>query len=160
MAELAFAYYFARQYDEALSEDRRATELDQTNPKPPDFTAALIYVEKGMYNQAIAELQKFGDIPFALGHMGNAYARAHRVAEAQGTIAKPKPHIAKDKLGNYEAALVYSGLGDKDQAFEWLERAYKVRDKGLTYFKVDPCLDPLRSDPRFQDLVRRMNFPQ
>jgi hypothetical protein len=112
-----------------------------------------------MYEQAIAEFQKMGDYPSVLGHMGNAYARAHRVAEAQETIRKLKEYIAKENVGNYEVALVYSGLGSKDQAFEWLEKAYKARDKGLTFLKVDPCLTPLRSDPRFQDLVRRVGLP-
>jgi len=56
-------------------------------------------------------------------------------------------------------ALIYAGLGGKDQAFEWLERAYDERDKGILFLMVDPPLDPLRSDPRFQDLLRRMNLP-
>jgi hypothetical protein len=67
--------------------------------------------------------------------------------------------LAKGAVGVYEIALVYAGLGEKDLAFEWLERAYNERDKGLISLRVDPPLDPLRSDPRFQELVRRMNFP-
>jgi hypothetical protein len=59
----------------------------------------------------------------------------------------------------YGIALVHAGLGEKDQAFEWLERAYAERDKGMLFLLVDQTLDPLRSDPRFDDLVRRMNFP-
>ena len=55
---------------------------------------------------------------------------------------------------------MYAGLDEKDQAFEWLEKAYGVRDKGIRYLKVDPTLDPLRSDPRFQVLLRKMNFPE
>ena len=56
-------------------------------------------------------------------------------------------------------AIVYIGLGDKDQAFAWLEKAYEDRSTFLTEFKVEPMFDSLRSDPRFQDLLRRMNFP-
>jgi hypothetical protein len=74
-------------------------------------------------------------------------------------IRKLKEHVRKDKVGTYEIALVYAGLGEKDQAFEWLEKAYEAHDKGLIYLKVDPPVDPLRSDPRFQDLLRRMKFP-
>jgi hypothetical protein len=66
---------------------------------------------------------------------------------------------SKQKLGTYKVALVYAGLGDRDRAFEWLEKACKAHDKGMIGLKVDPPLDPLRSDPRFQDLLRRMNFP-
>jgi hypothetical protein len=68
--------------------------------------------------------------------------------------------LAEDDIGIYEVALIHAGLGEKDQAFEWLERAYEERDKGLLFLRIDPPLDPLRSDPRFQDLLRRMNFPE
>jgi hypothetical protein len=70
-----------------------------------------------------------------------------------------KERTKKDKLGTYEVALVCAGLGDKDQAIEWLEKAYQEHSVGVMFLKVDPTLDPLRSDPRFQDLLRRMNFP-
>ena len=64
-----------------------------------------------------------------------------------------------ETVGTYGIAIIHAGLGEKDQAFEWLEKAYEVRDLGMVFLKVDPTLDPLRSDPRFQDLLRRMNFP-
>jgi hypothetical protein len=62
-------------------------------------------------------------------------------------------------VGRYEIALVYAGTGEKGEAFAWLEKSFVARDKGLTYLKIDPCLDPLRSDARFQDLVRRVGLP-
>jgi hypothetical protein len=62
-------------------------------------------------------------------------------------------------LSPYDIAVVYAGLGERDQALAWLERAYQERCGFITVLKVDPRLDSLRSDPRFQDLVRRMNFP-
>jgi hypothetical protein len=58
-------------------------------------------------------------------------------------------------VGRYEIALVYAGLGDKDRAFHWLDAAYQAHDVGLVYLKVDPCLNPLRSDPRFAVLLQR-----
>lgn len=156
------AYYSARQYDQALAQVKRVEGLD------PDydirnfdvhFRLGVIYAEKGMYDQAIKEFLKIGDHPHALGHMGHTYARAGRIAEARATIPKLQEHIRKDGIGAYEIALVYTGLGEKDEAFKWLEKAYAARDKGLTYLKVDPCFDPLRSDPRFQDLLRRVGLP-
>jgi hypothetical protein len=81
------------------------------------------------------------------------------VAEARAVIPKLQEHIRRDGIGTYEIALVYAGLREKDQAFAWLEKAYAVRDKGLTFLKVDPCVDPLRSDPRFQNLLRRVGLP-
>jgi tetratricopeptide (TPR) repeat protein len=153
-----FAYYFARQYDDALAQIQRAYSLE---PNPPEFLFpfGVIYAEKGMYREAIGEFQKLGDQPHALGHMGNTYARMGRAAEARQMISKLEEHVQKDGLGRYEIALVYAGLGEKDAAFGWLEKSYATRDKGLTYLKIDPCLDPLRSDQRFQDLIRRVGLP-
>ena len=74
-------------------------------------------------------------------------------------IRELKERLAEEAVGAFEIALVYAGLGKKDLAFEWLEGAYAERDKGLLSLKVDPLLDPLRSDARFQVLLRRMNCP-
>jgi TolB-like protein len=153
-------YYFAHQYDEALSQLQRAYVLEPRSPKflfP--FESGVIYAEKGMYGKAVGEFQKLGDQPHALGHMGNVYARMERVSEAHATISKLEEHVQKNGIGRYEIALVYAGLGKKDEAFTWLEKSYDVRDKGLTYLKIDPCMDPLRSDPRFARLVRRVGLP-
>ncbi len=153
-------YYFAHQYDEALSQLQRAHLLE---PHPPKFLfpfeSGVIYAEKGMYGRAVGEFQKLGDQPHALGHMGNVYARMERVGEARATISRLQEHVQKNGIGRYEIALVYAGLGEKDAAFSWLEKSYDVRDKGLTYLKIDPCMDPLRSDPRFSRLVRRVGLP-
>jgi len=153
-------YYFGRRYDEALVEYQRGNSL-LASPGPwTHLNPGGVYRQKGMYKEAIAELLQVPDGPIKFGHLANAYARAGKRAEAQEMIRKLKERAQKDKVGTYEVALVYAGLGEKDQAFEWLERAYQVRDKGMCFLKVDPLFDPLRSDPRFQDLLRRMNFPQ
>jgi tetratricopeptide (TPR) repeat protein len=157
-AETVEAYYYARQYEAALDELKR---LDAANPQRIllDFWFGVIYREKGLYDQSVQSFRKMGDHPHALGHLGNAYARAGHLDEARAIIPRLQEHIRKDGVGTYEIALVYAGLRNKDQAFEWLEKAYAVRDKGLTFLKVDPCVDPLRSDPRFQDLLRRVGLP-
>ena len=62
-------------------------------------------------------------------------------------------------IGRCEIALVYAGLGEKDEAFGWLEKSLVAHDKGLTYLKIDPCMDPLRSDLRFDGLVRHVGLP-
>jgi len=154
----AYSYYFARQYDQALAQMQRASEL-QHNPAELTFPLGSIYVEKGMYQEGIQEFQKLGDAPHALGHMGNAYARSGNPAPARQMIPRLEEHVRIDGVGRYEIALVYAGLGQKDQAFVWLEKAYAGHDKGLTYLKIDPCMDSLRSDQRFQDLVRRVGLP-
>ncbi len=154
----AFGYYYARQYDQALLQMQHAAALHH-EPGELIFPLAVIYVEKGMYDEAIQQFQKLDDQPHALGHMGNAFARIGRAAEARQMIAALQKHVQDTGVGRYEIALVYAGLGEKDEAFAWLEKSFAVRDKGLTYLKIDPCLDPLRSDPRFQDLVRRVGLP-
>lgn len=68
--------------------------------------------------------------------------------------------MRKRGVGGYEIALVYAGLGEKSKAFTWLENSYKSHNEGLTNLKIDPCLDPLRSDPRFDALVRRVGLTQ
>jgi len=155
---LGFADYFARRYDEALASIQKADDIEK-GAWEFDFPRGTIYAEKGMYDQAIAEFKKLGDQPHALGHMGNVYARMGRAAEARELISQLQQHVDADGIGRYEIAIVYAGLGDKDQAFSWLEKAFTVRDKGLTYLKIDPCVDPLRSDPRFRDLLRRVGLP-
>ncbi len=152
-----FICYFARHYDDALSLIQRVHAL---NINPPDwsFLRGDIYVEQRKYPESIAEFLKSGDGPDSLGHLGNAYARAGRIDDARKTIARLEQHIQKNGVGRYEIALVYAGLGNKQQAFKWLEDAYAAHDVGLLYLRVDPCLDPLRSDPRFDDLVRRVGL--
>jgi tetratricopeptide (TPR) repeat protein len=157
---VGIAYYFARQFDRALSAYRDALEFN------PDldlhFWLGATYREKGMYEKAIAEFRKADDMnparPFMFGHLGNTYARAGRAKEARECIRKLFKE--DEKIRCCPLAGVYMGLGEKDKALEWLEKAYAVRDQGLAFLKVDPLADPLRSDPRFERILRRMNFPQ
>jgi TolB-like protein/Tfp pilus assembly protein PilF len=152
-----FIYYFSRQYDQALSLIQRVRALD-INPPDWSFLLGDVYAEKGMYADSIREFLKSGNGPDSLGHLGNAYARAGQADAARKTIAKLEENVRKDGVGRYEIALVYTGLGKKQEAFKWLEEAYNAHDVGLVYLKIDPCLDPLRSDPRFDDLLRRVGL--
>jgi TolB-like protein/Flp pilus assembly protein TadD len=154
-----FIYYFSREYDPALSLIRRVRALD-INPPDWSFLLGDVYAEKGMYAEAIAEFIKSGNGPDSLGHLGNSYARAGQVDAARRTISHLEEHVRKDGVGRYEIALIYTGLGKKQEAFKWLEESYNAHDVGLVYLKVDPPLDPLRSDPRFEDLVRRVGLAQ
>ena len=156
---VAYCYYSARQYDKALDQIRKASELNLVSPDSwIHWTLGIIYRDQGNYEKAIEQFRILGEFPHVLGHLGNAYARAGQRAEANQTVSTLKDYVQKRGVGTYEIALVYAGLGNKDEAFAWLEKSYKARDKGLTYLKLDPCVDPLRSDPRFQDLLRRMGL--
>jgi tetratricopeptide (TPR) repeat protein len=153
----AYIKYFARLYDAALDDLQRAASLPHTLH---EFHFALgdIYAEKGRYHEAAEKFRELGG-PHATGHLGNIYARQGRVSDAQGIVNQLKHEIERSGIGRYEIALIYAGAGDKNNAFEWLERSFENRDKGLTYLKIDPCLDPLRADPRLQDLIKRVGFP-
>jgi TolB-like protein/Tfp pilus assembly protein PilF len=150
----AFTYYFSRRYDEAL-----ATAQNGPQHQSDHFLLGDVLAEKRMYKDAINEFLKLDDLPHSLGHLGNAYARAGQVREARKILAELIGYVSKHEIGRYEIALVYAGLGEKNEAFAWLEEAYKTHSEGLTNLKIDPCLDPLRSDTRFNELVRRVGLP-
>jgi serine/threonine protein kinase/Tfp pilus assembly protein PilF len=156
----SFTCWLSREYDQALESAQRLMALQGSSPNRGDSIVARVYRDKGMYAESIAEWGKLEESLIVLGHGGNAYARAGNRAKAQECIRKLEERFEKDNLGAYEIALVYTGLGEKNHAFEWLDRAFGVPDKGLSYLKVDPTLDPLRSDPRFSALLSRMHFPE
>ena len=153
----AFIDYFARRYDAALGDLGRAANLPHT-PQEFHFPLGDIYAEKGMYSEAAEKFKELGG-PHAIGHLGNVYARWGRTADARTAIEELKQEVDKSGIGRYEIALIFAGLGDKDSAFTWLESAFQARDKGMLYLKIDPCLDPLRSDSRFQAFIQRVGFP-
>ncbi len=155
--ERAYIRYFARQYDAALRDLERASYLPHS-PQQFHFALGDIYTEKGLYRDAEQKFLELGG-PHATGHLGNLYARQSRAPEAQAIIAELSQSVVKTGIGRYEIALVYAGLGDRNNAFDWLERSLQTHDKGLTYLKVDPCIDPLRTDPRLDDLIKRVGFP-
>jgi len=152
-----FIDYFAHQYDKALavSQTARGLKIDLGDW---NFLRGDIASGKGRYAEAIAAFLQAGNGPYALGHLGHAYARAGQRAAAEKLIAQLERNVNHTGIGRYEIALTYVGLGDKDHAFQWLEEAYREHDVGLVYLKVDPCLDPLRADPRFDSLLRRVGL--
>jgi TolB-like protein/DNA-binding winged helix-turn-helix (wHTH) protein/Tfp pilus assembly protein PilF len=160
-AQFGRVYRDARRYDEAVDQCRKTLELD------PNFTMAhwclgLAYVGKKMYTDAIREFQKAraaGGCPCELAGLGYAYAVADNRDEALSILRQMKTQSQQSYPFSCLIAEVYAGLGDKDRAFEWLNRAYKERDGQLTSLGFDPFFDSLRSDPRFADLVRRMGLP-
>ncbi len=93
------------------------------------------------------------------GGLGYAYARAGKSAEARKVLSELKELSKRRYVSGCDFAAIYAGLGEKDQAFASLERAYEQRDYRLITVNMLPLLDPLRSDPRFQDLLRRIGLP-
>ena len=161
-ANLGQSLYFSRRYAQAIEQLRKAIDMD------PNFWVAhsdlgLAYEQKGQFPEAIAELQKAvlleGAIPAPTALLGRAYAVSGKRAEAQKVLDELKERSKRSYVPPYNIAIIYTGLGEKDQALAWLEKAYAERSFYLTLLKVDPDLDSLRSDPRFQDLARRVGLP-
>lgn len=97
---------------------------------------------------------------WTLGELGHAYARLGRKSEAEQVLKKFTRRSEHGYVPGYNVAMVYAGLGRKEQALTFLEKAYADRCSTLMFIKVDPEFDSLHSEPRFADLVRRMNFPK
>jgi serine/threonine protein kinase/tetratricopeptide (TPR) repeat protein len=155
-------FYLSRDYDGAIKQYEKALEID------PDFLLtrhwlALSYVQKGMKQEAIAELRALdlsGGYTWALASLGCIYGMCGQKRKAEHVIQRLKEGSTRKYICSYDIALVYAGLGDKDQAFHWLERAFDERFVLLFLLKAEPLFDSLRSDPRFQDLVRRIGLSQ
>lgn len=156
-------YHLARQYDLAIEQHRRTLELNPNHPNARPLLA-LVYEQKGMYLEAIAELGKaatfFAGSSRVRGPLGRVYGLAGRRAEALGVLRE----LLRDRAGpKYVAAddiaAVYVGLGDTARAFEWLGRACEEHATAMVNLKVEPAFDRLRGDPRFGDLIRCVGLP-
>jgi len=104
--------------------------------------------------------RQLNDDPQVLALLGHAYAASGRRGEALRTLDQLKEISGHRHVSAYSLALVHAGLGERDQAFQWLEQGYQSRDWQMNYPKVDPLLDDLRSDPRFTDLLHRAGLSQ
>jgi eukaryotic-like serine/threonine-protein kinase len=160
---LGGVFYIARQYDQAIEQLRKTLELD------PNFVLAhdqlgLAYLQKSMYKEGIAECEKELVISpgntLVLATLGYAYAVGGRRAEAQKVLDQLNEMSKQKYVPAVFVAQIYAGLREKDNAFAWLKKAYEDRSIGgsVVATKVNPTFDPLRSDPRFADLLRRMNL--
>src|SRR5262245_13896986 len=150
----------ARRYDEAIEQFRRVIAMDQNNYQA-HWLLGHTYAAAGRFAEAVAASEKAAALsrtPGALGFLGMCYGLAGRKAEANKILNEllelnRRRYVTPPALAN-----VYIGLGDKDQAFFWLEKAYQDRSNYLAYLKVFPGCDSLRSDPRLDDLLRRMGL--
>lgn len=150
---LASVLYAARRYDEAIAQLRKVLELD------PNFFAAHVglghlYAAQARYGEALAEFAHAGERP---EFMAWVHALAGRKAEAREFLARALETAGTSRV---ISSVVYALLGEKDKAYECLEQAYAQRDSIIIFSRTLPPFDPLRSDPRFQHLLRRMKFPE
>jgi len=159
-ATLAYMYYQARQYDQAIAKYQGMAELE---PKKSGAYSGLasIYEQMRRYEDAVKARQKALTLSGAQHEEVEALGRAYSESGPKGywmwRLEKLKGQYEHEP---YLTAQFYAQLGDKEQAFAWLENAYDKHDGRLYRLKVEPLLDPLRNDPRFGDLLSRMNFPE
>jgi len=158
---LGIDFYYARQYDEAIAQLEKTVNLE-----PRYYNASLYlgqaYEQKKMYQKAIATFQKGMSQsernPKLLASLGHAYALSGERDKAQKALDELREISKRQYVSPYLFAVVYAGLGDKDQTFAWLEKAFQDRSFFLIWLKVEPLFDPLRDDSRFQDLLRRIGL--
>jgi serine/threonine-protein kinase len=158
---LAWHHQFARQYEEAIEQCWKTSEL-HPNSFWPAYFFGLAYEQQGQVDRAVEEFRNAvtmsGDVTFAAAALGHLYGTAGRIAAAKSIYDELSTRAKRAYVPAYDIALVCAGLGWKDQALENLSRAYRERSGWMTYLKVDPRLDPLRSDSRFIDLLHRVHL--
>ena len=158
-ANVGVIHYFARQYDQAIE------ELQNVLRDHPDFTTAkwglaLAYEQKGSYQQALPEMEKASARrqANALASLGHLYGVMGRKQEANKILKELRMRAPQENISGYQIALVHIGLGETQEALGALRQAYRERSTLLTYIGMDPRFDPLRSDPAFQELLRRIGL--
>jgi eukaryotic-like serine/threonine-protein kinase len=158
-----YIYTMAHRYDESFPWFQKGIELDPGS-NIAHAELAWTYAFKGMFAEAMAEHRKMSEPPaegsVISAGIGYVYAVSGRRDEALKIIDHFK-NLAKEKyVDGYILAIVYSGLGDKDEAFHWLNRGIEQRSAGMAFLKCDPFFDRLHSDPRFPEVLRRIGLPQ
>ncbi len=158
---LGYRFYYARQYQPAIDQLQKTLAMDSSFVPAHDYLGRA-YEQSGMTAPSLAEFQKALDLSGGdtndLAALGQAYAVAHRDAEARGILEQLKERSRQTYVQPAAIAVIYLALGEKDQAFDWLQKAYDDRSAWLLYLKIDPWADNARGDSRFADLVHRI-FP-
>ncbi len=161
-AAIGWAYYMARRYDDALEQLLQTVELDPNYPVA-HWILGLLYRTTGRYELAITEGEKgadlSGDSPLMRAALAHSYGKAGRAKEAR-QILDDLTKLAEHKyIAPHFFAGIHIGLGENARAVEYLDKSYKEHSHWLTYLHLDPSMDDLRNDPRFQDLLRRVGLP-
>jgi TolB-like protein/DNA-binding winged helix-turn-helix (wHTH) protein/tetratricopeptide (TPR) repeat protein len=161
-AEVVRTLYYGRQYAEAAQQARKAQLLDPGFPRT-HFWLGRVYAQMGKYPEAIAEAERAGPSPdstLRVTEMAYACARAGKTAEAGAFLRDLHQRSKRGYVPAYDLAVVHLALGEKEAALQWLQRAYDEHDWGLMVLAVEPRLDPLRADQRFQELVRKVGLQE
>jgi tetratricopeptide (TPR) repeat protein len=162
---VGFVHIWARQYDDAILECKKVANEDPTIAYT-HVCLAQAYWAKHMYPQVVGEWKVYGQLSSDRreSDFASAMEQGFRSGGWKGALTKGiEDRQTQRKTGYasaYQIAILYADLGDKNQAFQWLNTAYQERDSYLMGLKTDFQLEPLRSDPRFAELVRKVGLPQ
>jgi serine/threonine-protein kinase len=155
---LSFYLYWARKYDDAIEQARKTLEMDP-NSAINHVLLGLSFLKKGDTAGAIAELQKTkAPDPGAWyqGYLGYAYGISGDRAKAEQSLHELEDLAKQQYVSPTAFATIYLGLGNKEKALDWLEKAYEQRDSACWYLKIDQIYDSVRNEPRFQALVQKV----
>ncbi len=160
---LGWRLYMAHQYDQAIEQLQNTLDMDP-NFALPRMVLGQAYEQKGSYQRAIAELEKAAnlshDSPQMLGALGHVYGASGERPEAEKVLSRLLEQSKKQYVSPFYVAIVYAGLRENEKALDWLEKAYQDRSNAIIFLKVDPELDGLRTNPRFQTLLHRLALPE
>jgi TolB-like protein/tetratricopeptide (TPR) repeat protein len=160
-SEVGYACYVARRPDAAIEQLRKTLELDPTFSYA-SYVLAQAYEQKRAYEGAITELNRArpisADWSFIVADLGYVDALLGKRSEAEKIIEELKERTAQEYIDPVLIAYIYIALGDKDEAFAWMDKAYQERSGLFVWLQIEPKFDPIRSDPRFDELVRRMGL--
>jgi tetratricopeptide (TPR) repeat protein len=153
--------YYSRQYDRAIERFRAVLDME------PGFARTLVvveaYVQKGQFQDALAEIERWprhGDLRWVWAEQAYLYGRSGQPAHARQALHELEQLNRGRRIVPFQMITSNLGLGNRDRAFAWLEKAYLEHSSALTALKADPIYDLLRSDSRFQDLLRRVGLSQ
>jgi len=158
---LGWNYLYARRSDQAIEQMHKAIAMD------PDFFRAHLflgraYEQKEMYKEALTAYQRASELEANRGEtrviLGHLHAVSGNRAEASKILDELKELYSQNKVSAYDLAILYTGLGENEQALAWLKKAFEERSGGLLLLKADPIFDRLRSDRRFAELLRGLNL--
>lgn len=153
--------YLARRYDEAIRQFVKTLQQDP-NFVPAHYGIAFAYAQIGKYKEAIDSCEKTialsGCRTCYLAGLGYVYGLSGRKEEALEAISELEKNLDTDYVSAADIAMVYAGLSDRDEAFRWLERAYAEHAEFINFIQVEPAFDPIKSDPRFEELLQRLGL--
>ena len=162
-SQLAWVYYYARQYDQAIEQSQKILAIDRGSFAAHRY-AGLAYLQQGKYKEAIDSLTRArelsGNLPVVVAALAYAQAVSGNKDAAWKLVNEFNANPLQHKVPAYDLAIVYAGLGEKETAFSWLEKAYEEHSEYLPFMRIEPRLSSLHSDPRFISLLSRLRLPQ